>query len=185
MLSEDATKGTCGSDGTCMYTFQNAIASGAGCTYSIGIEGERNITLPPGTTKEMKNVRDAGVNQVINFSVDGSEIEARRTVVDLASCNRCHTSLTIHGDNRNQVAMCVLCHNPNATDSPVRPASVKPPQAINFSLMIHKIHTGENLTTDYTIYGLAARRTISTMSASPGTAAIAPSATSTDPSSFR
>jgi OmcA/MtrC family decaheme c-type cytochrome len=153
MLSEDATKGTCGSDGTCMYTFQNAINAGATGTYSIGIEGERNITLQPGTTKEMKNVRDAGANQVINFSVDGSALEPRRTVVDLANCNRCHTSLTVHGDNRNQVVMCVLCHNPNGTDSPVRPASAGPPQAIDFSLMIHKIHTGENLTTDYTIFG--------------------------------
>ena len=153
MLSEDATKGTCATDGTCMYTFLNAIAAGATGTYSIGIEGERNITLQAGTTKEMKNVRDAGVNQVINFSVDGSKIEARRTVVDLVSCNRCHTSLTLHGDNRNQVVMCVLCHNPNGTDSPVRPASAGPPQAINFALMIHKIHTGENLTTDYTVYG--------------------------------
>jgi OmcA/MtrC family decaheme c-type cytochrome len=153
MLSEDATKGTCGSDGTCMYTFQNVIGAGSTGTYSIGIEGERNITLQPGTTKEMKNVRDAGVNQVINFSVDGSAVEARRTVVATASCNGCHTSLTIHGDNRNQVAMCVLCHNPNGSDSPVRPASAGPPQSINFSLMIHKIHTGENLTADYTIFG--------------------------------
>ena len=49
--------------------------------------------------------------------------------------------------------MCVLCHNPSGTDSPVRPASAGASQAIDFSLMIHKIHTGENLTTDYTIYG--------------------------------
>jgi OmcA/MtrC family decaheme c-type cytochrome len=153
MLSEDATKATCGSDGTCLYTFLNAIAAGATGTYSIGIEGERNITLLPGTTKEMKNVRDAGVNKVINFSVDGSKLEARRTVVDLASCNRCHTSLTIHGDNRNQVVMCVFSHNPKGNDLFFLPASVGPPQAINFALMIHKIHTGENLTTDYTIYG--------------------------------
>jgi OmcA/MtrC family decaheme c-type cytochrome len=49
--------------------------------------------------------------------------------------------------------MCVLCHNPNATDSAVRPASQNPAQAIDFRTMIHKIHTGTQLTSDYTVYG--------------------------------
>jgi len=43
-----------------------------------------------------------------------------------------------------------LCHNPNGTDAPTRPQGpaaekAKPNQAINFALMVHKIHTGENL----------------------------------------
>jgi OmcA/MtrC family decaheme c-type cytochrome len=49
--------------------------------------------------------------------------------------------------------MCVLCHNPLATDAGARPAATNPPQAIDFRTMVHKIHTGENLTSDYTIYG--------------------------------
>ena len=77
----------------------------------------------------------------------------RRKVVDIANCNKCHTFLSPHGNNRNQISQCVLCHSPTQTDSPVRPPSAAPNQAINLAQMIHKIHTGENLTTDFTIYG--------------------------------
>jgi len=90
---------------------------------------------------------------VINFTVDGSPVVARRQVVDIAKCNACHTSLSVHGNNRNQPEMCVLCHNPTATDADVRPAAEAPAQGINFAMMIHKIHTGAELTQDYTIYG--------------------------------
>jgi OmcA/MtrC family decaheme c-type cytochrome len=68
----------------------------------------------------------------------------------------------VHGDNRNDVEMCVLCHNPSNTDAAQRPAATdpaertKPPQGINFNLLIHRIHTGENLKTagkNYTVIG--------------------------------
>ncbi|PYT16904.1 MAG: hypothetical protein DMG59_09035 [Acidobacteria bacterium] len=153
MVSESAIRNaSCGSDGTCIYTFQAAIPSTATGTYSVGIEGYRNITVLPGTTKQQV-VRDYGKNKVMSFSVDGSPVEPRRKVVDIAKCNNCHTSLATHGGIRNQIEQCVLCHNPNATDVARRPASEGPAQSINFSLMIHKIHTGENLATDYTVYG--------------------------------
>jgi OmcA/MtrC family decaheme c-type cytochrome len=98
-------------------------------------------------------VRDAGANQVISFSVDGSPVAPRRTVVAIDNCNQCHYSLSVHGDNRNQTVMCVLCHNPNTTDADMRPASAGPAQTVDFRTMIHKIHRGENLTSDFTIYG--------------------------------
>jgi OmcA/MtrC family decaheme c-type cytochrome len=63
----------------------------------------------------------------------------RRMVVDLAKCNACHTRLSEHGENRNQTVYCVLCHNPSQTDA------ANPPQAVSFSLFIHKIHSGTNL----------------------------------------
>jgi OmcA/MtrC family decaheme c-type cytochrome len=94
-----------------------------------------------------------GINKLFSFSVDGSTVQARRTVVSLANCNNCHSTLSVHGGNRNQIEMCVLCHNPNATDADVRPAANGPSQAIDFRTMVHKIHTGENLTADYTVYG--------------------------------
>jgi OmcA/MtrC family decaheme c-type cytochrome len=53
------------------------------------------------------------------------------------------------------VTYCVLCHNPSNTDSSTRPSStvaaqqLLPPQAINFALMIHKIHTGVNLEANF------------------------------------
>jgi OmcA/MtrC family decaheme c-type cytochrome len=98
---------------------------------------------------------------VIHFSVDGSEVQPRRTVVATAKCNECHTFLSLHGGNRNQVEMCVLCHNPKNNDRARRPAAEGPPQSINFAQMIHKIHTGEELAEqggELTIFGFGGSR---------------------------
>ena len=125
-VSEDPRKtAVANGDGTYKYTFKAAIPAGATGTYSIGIEGYRNEKLLPGTKKEV-TVRDAGANQVISFSVDGSTVAPRRTVVAIDNCNQCHSSLSVHGDNRNQTVMCVLCHNPNTTDADQRTAANQP-----------------------------------------------------------
>jgi OmcA/MtrC family decaheme c-type cytochrome len=151
-ISEDARQATSNLDGTYAYTFKAPIPANATGTFSVGIEGYSSQKLLAGTKKE-QTVRDAGVNQVISFSVDGTEATLRRTVVAIDNCNGCHSSLSVHGDNRNQVVMCVLCHNPNQTDVAQRPKSDAPAQTVDFRTMIHKIHTGENLNSEYTIYG--------------------------------
>jgi OmcA/MtrC family decaheme c-type cytochrome len=149
-VSEDATKATCGTDGTCMYQFLHAIPATATGTYSIGMEGRRGYTILPDTTAAVTTNYGA-VNKVVNFSVDGSPVTPRRQVVEIAKCNACHVSLSVHGENRNQIEMCVLCHNPSETDVARRPGAQvaadknTPPQAVNFSLLIHKIHTGAAL----------------------------------------
>ncbi len=152
-VSEDArTAQGSAASGTFTHTFQTALPADAKGTYSIGMEGYRNILLLPGTKKEVA-VRDAGVNKVINFSVDNSALEVRRTVVSLALCNSCHQSLDLHGSNRNTIEMCVLCHNPNVTDVLRRPATAGAPQTVDFRTMIHRIHTGEENAREYTIFG--------------------------------
>jgi OmcA/MtrC family decaheme c-type cytochrome len=149
-VSEDATKASCGTDGTCIYQFIHAIPANASGTYSIGMEGRRGFTILAGTTVAATTEYGA-VNKVVNFSVDGSAVVARRKVVDIAQCNACHGTLSVHGENRNQIEMCVLCHNPSETDVSTRPSAVVaadkalPPQAVNFSTLIHKIHTGAAL----------------------------------------
>jgi OmcA/MtrC family decaheme c-type cytochrome len=151
-FSEDATKAPASTDGTVTYTFTNKVPVDAVGSFTVGIEGYRNITLLPGTVQSQV-VRDAGINQTMSFSVDGSKMAPRRKIVDIAKCNVCHTALAPHGGNRNQVDQCVMCHNPTGTDAPVRPAAKGPNQGINFAMMIHKIHRGDNLTTDFTIFG--------------------------------
>jgi len=136
-------------DGTYIYTMQNAIPAGAKGSYAIGIEGRRDVTLLPGTTKA-QTVRDAGVNKVIYFSVDNSTVEPRRTVVSIDNCNKCHSFLSLHGGNRNQIEQCILCHNPNET-APSPTGSTLPAQTVDFRIMVHKIHTGEELEADYSI----------------------------------
>ena len=147
-VTESATSATC-TAGTCTYTFTHAVPAKATGTFVIGIEGRLSATLAPGATNY------GGVNQVIYFSVDGSPVTPRRTVVAMANCNACHSYLEVHGDLRNNVTYCVLCHNPSNTDSSTRPSStvaaqqLLPPQAINFPLMIHKIHTGLNMEANF------------------------------------
>jgi OmcA/MtrC family decaheme c-type cytochrome len=87
----------------------------------------------------------------MSFAVDGSKLAPRRAVVATSNCNGCHVSLSLHGGLRNQTEYCVLCHNPSNTDGARRPTSTVPGdrtlpnQGINFNLMVHRIHTGENL----------------------------------------
>ena len=96
----------------------------------------------------------AAANKVVSFSVDGSLVQPRRAVVATANCNQCHVALAIHGGLRNQTEFCVLCHNPSNTDIARRPAATVvddralPPQGINFNLLVHRIHSGENLLAD-------------------------------------
>ena len=157
-----AATASCGSDGTCTYTFSHAVPAKATGTYAIGIEGRLSITLLPGTVDQM-TTNYGGKNQVIYFSVDGTPVAPRRTVVALSNCNNCHAYLELHGSLRNNTEYCVFCHNPSNTDSSTRPSATNPadkalpPQGINFAMMVHKIHTGVNLeaqfSQDYVIVG--------------------------------
>ncbi len=155
-VSESA-RGATGSNGVYTYTFKTPIPANATGTFAVGIEGYRTITLLPGTKKQM-TARDAGLNKVFYYAVTDAKPVPRRAVVALDNCNSCHSFLEAHGGIRNNVEHCVLCHNPNADDSARRPAGENPPESIHFKSMIHKIHTGENLTTDFTIYGFGGSR---------------------------
>ena len=155
------TGATCTSAGACTYTFTNVVPANAKGTYTIGIEGRLSITLLPGTSQAV-TTSYGGTNQIINFSVDGSPVTPRRTVVAMANCQGCHTYLEVHGGLRNNVTYCVLCHNPSNTDATTRPSAVVPSyqslpdQGINFALLIHSIHTGNKLGAagaDYVVVG--------------------------------
>jgi len=81
---------------------------------------------------------------------------ARRVVVNLTLCNACHYRLATtfsHGGQRIAIQFCVMCHNPNGDDSPFRPTTANPPESISFQRMIHRIHTGDQMTQNYTVYG--------------------------------
>jgi len=90
VVSESALKAS-GSGGTYMYTFKNSIPATATGTYTVGIEGYRNITLLPGTVTQQV-VRDAGHNVVISFSVDGSNLAPHPVEAQTQNCNACHYS---------------------------------------------------------------------------------------------
>jgi OmcA/MtrC family decaheme c-type cytochrome len=119
---------------------------------AVGIEGyrTRNLMRSDGS---LFGVREAGLNDVFYFASDGGEPDPRRQVVATDNCNRCHGNLSVHGDNRNDTRMCVLCHNPMTTDVARRPVDAGAAESVHFATMIHKIHSGEDLDGDYSVYG--------------------------------
>ncbi|MCB9641830.1 MAG: OmcA/MtrC family decaheme c-type cytochrome [Myxococcales bacterium] len=54
------------------------------------------------------------------------------------SCNKCHSSMSAHGGQRNDIKLCVLCHTAQSTD----PESGN---SLDFFEMIHKLHAGADL----------------------------------------
>lgn len=81
-----------------------------------------------------------------DFAITGV-VASRRAVVDIAKCNVCHGTLSLHGNNRtDEPGVCVVCHNPNATDKSRRTGvgiDGKTEEAIDFKTMIHGIHAGQ------------------------------------------
>ena len=160
-VTESALNSHCDSSGNCTYTFQHAVPASATGTFAIGVEAKRTESLLPGTTSET-SVTYGTKNQVMYFSVDGSAVAPRRTVVSVDNCNQCHVSLSEHGSLRNQTEYCVLCHNPSNTDASTRsmaqdPAdAAAPPQSITFPLLVHRVHFGQNMVAaggSYTVVG--------------------------------
>jgi hypothetical protein len=106
------TGSSCDASGNCTYTFTHVVPANAKGTYTIGIEGRLSITLLPGTTQAV-TTSYGGTNQIINFSVDGSAVTPRRTVVAMANCKGCHTYLEVHGVSAQQRDVLRVCHNPS------------------------------------------------------------------------
>jgi OmcA/MtrC family decaheme c-type cytochrome len=147
----------------------NATMAGTASSLPAGVKKAANITydfLPSAPT----------------VAIDPSKVDTRN-IVDVNSCNACHTALTLHANYMppvNDTKACVVCHTPQmgfgATDSfPVAGTSGAPafqgataPTAINGATMvvagvtvpyfpnfIHKIHMGDQLTysASYSLYG--------------------------------
>ena len=77
-------------------------------------------------------------NVIVRFRPDGNPASERRDIVSTASCNQCHTRLSVHGDVRREVQLCIMCHNTWSSDAETG-------NSLQFADMIHKIHEGANL----------------------------------------
>ena len=155
-----------GPDGAGVFTYVPAapIPADATGTWSLGAEARRQVTLETPPESSPKVVEEAAPNPVVTFVVDDSTAEMRRVVVDDEKCASCHgtfsVDFSIHGNLRNRTEYCALCHNPNNSDfarrrnDPEAVAMESQDATIDFKVLIHKIHRGENLQQQpYIVYG--------------------------------
>ena len=105
------------------------------------------------------------------FAITDATPQPRRVVVDVKNCQNCHghnDGLSLHGGNRtDNVNVCMICHNPNATDINRRPidpdgtpngvntaaVDMLEQRPINFNTLIHSIHGADFRSTDFVVYG--------------------------------
>ena len=150
-LSQDAREATLVGD-EYMMTFETPIPEDA--TGSWGFSADvRKETLIDNGTPEGLVVTEGAFNPLYYAAVTDSVATPRREVVSIDKCNVCHDMLALHGGQRFNTQECVFCHRPNNTDEAVRPEDDMPPEGIDMRWLIHRLHTGEDLTVDFTVYG--------------------------------
>ena len=135
--------------GTYTVTSPVAVPAAQTGTLRVTIDGHpAGDVTTAGTFTDRLKVRSVFKDAAITGSVT-----ARRVVVDVAKCDVCHGVLSLHGNNRtDEPSVCVVCHNPDATDAGRRPATLgvltggvdgKLEESIDFKRMIHAIHAGQ------------------------------------------
>jgi len=146
-----AVQATRENDGTLMdngggsytYTFSTDITNVSCPDPCTDVQGNMlDVSYQPTLTHRLA-IQSAGglpaVNATYTFRPsDGATTGlVTRDIVTTESCNECHNELSAH-DERIDTHYCVTCHNPGTTD----PDSGN---TVDFKVMIHKIHRGEEL----------------------------------------
>ena len=126
-------------DGTYQYTFKKDITKDPNVVYSATLTHRVGI--------EIRGLAPAN-NAAYTFQPSSGALTGifSREIVDTATCDNCHSSLSAHGGARVEVQYCVMCHNPGTAD----PDSGN---TLDLKVMIHKIHTGNTLPSIQTASG--------------------------------
>ena len=133
-------------DGTYQYTFQTDITKVAGVVY--------NATLTHRIAFFIDGLAAAN-NGSYTFqpSTGATTGIYSREIVELSTCDNCHSNLSEHGGLMVEVQACVVCHTPQNTD----PYSAN---TLDFKQMVHKIHTGNTLPSIQTPSGASTTPTL-------------------------
>jgi len=150
-ISEDARGATAVGD-EYMMTFTTPIPEDATGTWGFSADVRRTTVIDNGSATGLE-VTEGAFNPIFYATVTDLSPMPRREVVDIDKCNVCHDMLALHGGQRFNTQECVFCHRPNNSDEEVRPEEEMPAESIDFRWMIHRIHTGVDLTVDFTVYG--------------------------------
>ncbi|HEX9162462.1 MAG TPA: OmcA/MtrC family decaheme c-type cytochrome [Thermoanaerobaculia bacterium] len=132
------------STGLTSYTWTKPLPADASGTWVVTADVYRNVTIKRTDGKDDVAVRECAMNPIKYVAISGAATP-RRTVVTLAQCSTCHESLGLHGGQRQTTEECVICHNPNTGDGQT------PAESVSFQRLIHRIHTGEELTQPYKV----------------------------------
>ena len=155
-ISINALGAGCGTgtdvDGDGVFTVIAPQGLPAGLTGSIAValEGHPGADLDDSGTIGGRGDRVAVTNTIAYYAVGGGDPVPRRNAVLIEKCADCHLQLAMHGNNRtDEPEVCVMCHNPNATDINRRVADSdcvndlgSDDQSIDMKNMIHGIHAG-------------------------------------------
>ena len=154
-VDEDVRKAPSQGNGVYAYQFQYAIPADAKGSGAVGIQGYREYDLKRDSGKIIKGVRDVGPNIIRYFPITDPGPAPRRAVVKTQNCNACHETLMAHGETRRVTEYCVFCHNAAQTDEVKRKQAKgpMPPVNIHFKILIHKLHTGEEIGEPFVLYG--------------------------------
>lgn len=127
-------------DGSYRFRFNQSLHGISGVSYEpnlthrVGIELRDVVVLG-------KNI-PAGGNDVYDFrpSTGATSGITGRAIVKQENCAGCHGTeeFAFHGGPRQDVDYCVTCHQPGSVDAGTG-------NTMDFRVMIHKIHFGENL----------------------------------------
>jgi OmcA/MtrC family decaheme c-type cytochrome len=110
------------------------------CTDAAG--NALDISYQPGLTHRVSiqqaNSAYPKYNAAYDFVPSGGAVLGRE-IVRTGKCNECHNQLAVHGGTRVETKLCVTCHNPGSW------VAGNPNTPVDFKVMIHKIHRGEEL----------------------------------------
>ena len=123
-------------NGVYTYTFGNKLPANfdADSTTTLGMFAQRDLSAFGFPLNSLGTV----ANATYDFVPSGAPVTQVRDVVATAACNQCHNPLALHGGLRQEVHLCVLCHNPGNQDPYTG-------NSLDFKVYIHKIHMGGNL----------------------------------------
>ncbi len=108
------------------YTFARALPA----------DYDKNASHTVGMQATRDNRGQVG-NTVFSFVPAGGTPDLPE-ILKGESCNKCHSTMSAHGGQRNDIKLCVLCHTSQSID----PESGN---SLDFFEMIHKIHAGADL----------------------------------------